>query len=196
MQSVAASGGYYTSVACDKIIAEPTTITGSIGVIMSNLVIKDLLESKLGIEPVVIKSGPKKDWPSMFSETSEEQKQYLFDKLINPAYNRFVNLVVDGREGMLTRDEVLRLADGSIYGAEEALEERLIDGVGYFEDAVEITRKLAGISDARVIEYVRQFSITHLLGAETKHQRLIDADQNTLHELAVPQLMYLWDVRL
>jgi len=104
MQTLAASGGYYASVACDKIISEPTAITGSIGVIMNHLVLKELLEEKLGISPVVIKSGPRKDWPSVFSEVTDEQKQYVTDKLINPAYDRFVQLVVQGREMLTPRD--------------------------------------------------------------------------------------------
>ncbi len=191
MQTVAASGGYYTSVACDKIIAEPTVITGSIGVIMNNIVIKELLEEKLGIHPVVLKSGPKKDWPSMFSETTDEQKEYLMAKLINPAYNRFVNLVAEGRKE-LTVDQVRQLADGSIYGAQEAQDEKLIDDVGYFEDAVKLTEKLAGIKGARVVEYNRLFSLSTLFGAETK-TKLWEIDHNTLHELMVPQLMYLWN---
>ncbi len=191
MQTIATSGGYYTSVACDKIIAEPTVITGSIGVIMNNIVIKELLEEKLGIHPVVIKSGPKKDWPSMFSETTEEQKEYLMAKLINPAYNRFVTLVANGRKE-LTIDEVRQLADGSIYGADEALDEKLIDEVGYFEDAVKLTEKLAGIKGARVVEYNRLFSLSTLFGAEAK-TKLWEIDHNTLHELTVPQLMYLWN---
>jgi protease-4 len=83
MQQVAASGGYYTSVACNNIVAEPTVITGSIGVIMNYFVLTDLLESKLGIEPVVIKSGAKKDWPSLFKKPDEEQLRYLQEKLIH-----------------------------------------------------------------------------------------------------------------
>jgi len=191
MQTVAASGGYYTSVACDKIIAEPTVITGSIGVIMNNIVIKNLLEEKLGIQPVVIKSGPKKDWPSMFSETTDEQKEYLMAKLINPAYKRFVTLVAEGRKE-LTVDQVEQLADGSIYGAKEAKDEKLIDEVGYFEEAVKLTEKLAGIKGARVVEYNRLFSLSTLFGAETK-TKLWEIDHNTLHELTTPQLMYLWN---
>lgn len=191
MQTVAASGGYYTSVACDKIIAEPTAITGSIGVIMNNLVIRELLEEKLGVQPVVVKSGPKKDWPSMFSETTEEQKQYIYDKLIKPAYDRFVSLVDEGRDE-LTEAEVRVLADGSIYGAQEAVDKKLVDEIGYFEDAVRLTEQLAGIKGAKVIEYTRLFSLSSLLGAEAK-TRPWEIDRNTFHELALPQLMYLWD---
>jgi len=190
MQGIAASGGYYTSVACDKIIAEPTTITGSIGVMSNYLVIKELLESKLGISPVVVKSGPKKNWPSMFEETTDEQKQYLMDKLISPTYERFVGLVNDGRS-MLTESEVRELADGSIYGAVEALDKRLIDQIGYIDEAIALAESLAGIEDAQVIEYEKPFSIMTLFSAQSKSIWKIDRD--ALRELAVPQLLYLWD---
>ena len=190
MQSVAASGGYYTSVACDRIVAEPTVITGSIGVIMAHLTVQELLEDKLGIVPVVIKSGPKKDWPSVFHEATEEQKQYLMDKLISPAYERFVGLVAEGRKHVLDEAQVRRLADGSIYGATEAYDNQLIDEIGYLEKAVETAESLAQIEGAHVVEYSRQFSFSKFLAAENKS--LLKLDQNALREMATPQLMYLW----
>lgn len=191
MQTIGASGGYYTSVACDKIIAEPTVITGSIGVIANYMVLKELLEDKLGISPVVVKSGPKKDWPSMFSEATEEQKQYLFDKLINPAYNRFVGLVAEGRS-TLDIEQVKTLADGSIYWADEALEKELIDEVGYIEEAIAATEKLAGIKDSHVVEYRRPFSFAAFLSSQAKTSLNID---RILEKVSVPELMYLWDGR-
>lgn len=190
MQGIAASGGYYTSVACDKIIAEPTVITGSIGVMSNYLVVKELFEDKLGISAVVVKSGPRKNWPSIFEETTPEQKQYLMDKLITPAYERFVELVNNGR-GMLSKLEVRELADGSIYGATEALDKHLIDEVGYLDEAIALAESLAGIEDAHVIEYERPFSFTTLFSAQSKSIWKIDRD--ALREMAVPQLMYLWD---
>lgn len=191
MQSIAASGGYYSAVACDSIMAEPTAITGSIGVIMNHIVIKDLLEQKLGIQPQVLKSGQRKDWPSMFSEMTEEQKQYLNEKLIGPAYERFVSLVCQGRQN-LNPDQVRALADGSIYTAEEAKFKGLIDEIGYFEDAVSMAEQMAGISNARVVEFERQSSWMDMLGAESR-QSVIDT--KLLEKLAIPQLMYLWDGR-
>ncbi|RKY12226.1 MAG: signal peptide peptidase SppA [Planctomycetota bacterium] len=190
MQGIAASGGYYTSVACDKIIAEPTTITGSIGVMSSHIVVKRLLEEKLGISSVVVKSGPKKDWPSIFEETTDEQKQYLMDKLISPTYERFVGLVNDGR-GALTESQVRELADGSIYGAVEALDKRLIDQIGYIDDAIALAESLAGIENAHVIEYERPFSFTTLLS--TRSESIWNMDTDAIRELAVPQLLYLWN---
>lgn len=193
LQSVAASGGYYSAVACDKIIAEPTVITGSIGVILSHLVIQDLLEQKLGINPVVVKSGEKKDWPSLFRRTTEEQTAYLKEKLIQPAFERFLEVVCEGRRDVLTPEEVRRLADGSIYPAPEALQKRLIDEIGYLQDAVALTEQLAGIQGARVVEYKQRFAFWDLLTAQEKTAFKFDA--KTLHQWTTPQLMYLWDGR-
>lgn len=190
MQTLAASGGYYTAVAADTIIAEPTAITGSIGVIMSHLSVKDLLEQKLGILPSVVKSGEKKDWPSMFAPMTDDQRAYINDKLIDPAYQRFVDLVFAGRKNQLTRDQILKLADGSIYGAIEAKKERLIDEVGYFEDAVAAARVAAGDSNAPVVEYEKPYSLMSVFGAQSKSMFL---DKQTVEKMLTPQLLYLWD---
>ncbi|MFC1652273.1 signal peptide peptidase SppA [Planctomycetota bacterium] len=190
MQSIAASGGYYASVACDKIVAQPTTITGSIGVIMAHLVLEELLKEKLGILPVVIKSGPKKDWPSSFKTPTKEQLDYLSDKLVMPAYNRFVDVVADGRQEVLTRPDVVRLADGAIYNATEAHAEKLIDNIGYMRDAIDLVESLAGIMDAEVVEYREIFSFFDLLATQSRSAFKID--RNALQKWATPELMYLW----
>jgi len=189
MQGVAASGGYYSAVACDKIIAEPTAITGSIGVIMGYLVLQDLLEQKLGILPVVVKAGSKKDWPSSFQKPTEEQLQYLQGRIIDPAYKRFLEVVVDGRKE-LTEDDVRRLADGSIYWADEALKEKLIDKIGYLKDAIKEIKEKAGIDKAQVVEYRKPFSLSDILSAQADARMKID--QKTLYELSTPQILYLW----
>ena len=189
MQGVAASGGYYASVACDTIVAEPTTVTGSIGVIMGYLVLEQLLEEKLGIQPIVVKAGEKKDWPSSFQKPTEEQLQYLQDRIITPAYERFVKVVVDGRKE-LTEEDVNRLADGSIYWADQALQEKLIDDIGYLDDAIEEVKSMAGIEKAQVIEYKRPFSLSDILAVKAKAG--LRFDRKTLYELAVPQVLYLW----
>ncbi len=189
MQGIAASGGYYTSVACDKIVAEPTTITGSIGVIMGYFVIQELLEEKLGIQPVIAKSGRKKDWPSSFQAPTEEQKQYLKDKLITPAYERFVSIIAEGRPS-LTLAEVRGLADGSIYGAEEALDEKLIDEIGYLDRAIEEVMAIAELEDAQVVEYQKVFSFSDFLSSQKMN--FTKLNKTTLYELSTPELMYLW----
>jgi protease-4 len=189
MQGVAASGGYYSAVACDTIIAEPTTITGSIGVIMGYLVLQQLLEEKLGIQPIVVKAGEKKDWPSAFRMPTDEQLQYLQERIICPAYDRFVEVVVDGRSE-LTKEDVRRLADGSVYWADQALKEKLIDGIGYLNDAIDEVKAQAGIEKAQVVEYRKPFSIADMLSAKTG--AAIQINQKTLYELTVPQVLYLW----
>jgi protease-4 len=173
MQSIAASGGYYSAVACDSIMAEPTVITGSIGVIMNHLVIKDLLQEKLGINPVTIKSGKRKDWPSMFNETTDEEKQYLMERVITPAYDRFVELVAQGRQDVLTVDN------------------KLVDEIGYFDDAVIKAQEMANISDARVVTYEELFSFWSIMGAQSKTK--IDLETQILEKLAAPRILYLWD---
>ncbi len=192
MQGIAASGGYYTSVACDKIIAEPTSITGSVGVIMGYLVLQELLEQKLGIQPVIIKSAEKKDWPNSFQSPTEEQLQYLQDKMVKPAHRRFVQIVNDGRPELNLAD-VERLADGSIYGAEEALQEKLIDQIGYLDQAVELALSLAGIEDAQVVQYRRPFSLSNLLFG--RGTGVFKIDKTALFELGSPQFLYLWTGR-
>jgi protease IV len=189
MQGVAASGGYYSSVACNEIIAEPTAITGSIGVIMEYLVLQQLLEEKLGVQPIIVKAGSKKDWPNPFQKPTDEQLQYLQQRIIDPAYNRFVKIVVDGRSS-LTETDVRRLADGSIYWADKALDEKLIDSVGYLKDAIDKTKTLAGVKKAQVVEYKKPFSIAEMLGAKTNVSLKID--RRTLYEISVPQALYLW----
>jgi len=192
MQGVAASGGYYVSVGCDKIVAEPTVITGSIGVIAGHFVLQELLEEKLGIQPAIFKSGEKKDWPSPFRPVTEEQRQYIQDKLINPAYNRFVQVVAEGRGEVLTLADVKRLSDGSIYGAEEALSEKLIDEIGYIDEAIEQVKLLAGIEKAQVVEYRKPFSLAYLLNSRSRS--ILKIDKSTLYELSTPQILYLWSL--
>jgi len=190
MQGLAASGGYYTSVACEKIIAEPTTITGSIGVISLYFVLQELLEDKLGILPVVVKAGAKKDWPSSFQVPTEEQLQYLQDRLITPAYERFVQVVTEGRKSSLTEDRIRQLADGGIFGAAEALDEKLIDQIGYLDEAIELVKSLAGIEKAQVVEYRKPFSLASFLSYRNQDALKISTD--TLYELSTPRILYLW----
>lgn len=190
MQGVAASGGYYSSVACDKIMAEPTVITGSIGVISQYFVVQEFLENKLGVMPVTVKSGQKKDWPSYFRQPSEEELQYLQEKLITPAYDRFVEIVSEGRETVLSPENVRELADGSIYGAQEALDVKLIDEIGYLDDTVELVKTMAGISEAQVVEYRKPFSLSDFLSY--RKQSFFKIDKTTLYEIGTPEILYLW----
>jgi len=191
MQGVAASGGYYASVACQKIVAEPTTITGSIGVVMVHFVFQNLLEDKLGIQPVFLTMGAKKDWPSSFRSPTQEELTYVHDRLLEPAYQRFVGVVKEGRQEALAPSEVEKLADGSIFVADQALQARLIDEIGYLDDAIAAVKALAGIEQAQVVEYRRPFSLRDVLTA--KGPQIPKLDRKTLFEFGTPQVLYLWN---
>lgn len=193
MQGVAASGGYYASVGCDEIIAEPTALTGSIGVIMAHFVFQDLLENKLGIQPIFLTKGEKKDWPSSFRAPTKEELAYIETRLLDPAYERFVNVVKEGREKVLSASEVEKLADGSIFVADEALKVKLIDQTGYLDDAIARVKALAGIEAARVVEYRSPFSFMSLLSAKQADTSILRFDRTKLFELSTPQVLYLWN---
>jgi len=191
MQGLAASGGYYAAVACQRIVAEPTAITGSIGVVLGHFVFGDLLEKKLGIQPVILKSGQKKDWPSSFDLPTQEQLDYLQERLINPAYERFLDVVSRGRSDVLSTDQVRALADGGIYTAPQALDNGLIDQIGYLEDAIDLVKSMAGLEKARVVEFRQAFSLRSLL-VEAMAGMSIRFDRTSLLELTTPEALYLW----
>lgn len=189
---ITASGGYYAAVACDEIIAEPTAITGSIGVIMQTFTMKELFETKLGITPVTIKSGEKKDWPNSFRNISEQELDYIDSKLIKPAYERFVELVDNGRPN-LSREQLMPLADGSIFPSDEAYEKGLIDGVGYIDKAIKTVCDRAEISNPEVFGYTSIFSFADFMQMEaSKSNNILNAGKDFITELQSPALMYLW----
>ena len=140
------SGGYYVAVASDKIVAHPSTITGSVGVIMVSLNGEGLLE-KIGVEANTIASGPKKSMGSPFRTMTPEERA-IFQNVIDGMYDQFVTVVDDGRTN-LQKGEIRRLADGRIYSASQAKELGLIDEVGYLEDAIELAKKRPGLKKLR-----------------------------------------------
>ena len=191
MDSLAASGGYYIACAADKIVAQHTTITGSIGVIGEFFCLGGLLNDKLGVKVVTLKMGDQKDWPNMFgADMPPEQREYLMDSLLRPGYDRFVDTVAEARD--LKRDEVLKLATGRVFMAPEAKKNKLIDEIGYFERAVEIAKEQAHISDARVVEYIQPFSLLNILGVQAKTDTVLNLNRDKLAGLAAPRIMYLW----
>ncbi|MGX7196168.1 signal peptide peptidase SppA [Enterococcus olivae] len=149
MTNMAASGGYYISASADKIFATEETITGSIGVIMSGMNYSGLME-KLGIEDATYKSGALKDMGSGTREATEDDKQVL-QGFVDSSYNRFVQVVSDGR-GM-PKEEVRELADGRIYDGAQALENGLIDDLGFPEDVLYHLQADNNLQGAQIIEY-------------------------------------------
>ena len=151
MMDVGASGGYYAALAGDTIMALPTTVTGSIGVIMLTVNAQGLME-KIGVTPLAIKSGAMKDAGSPFRPLTEQERT-VFQSVIDQMYGRFVSLIVRSRK--MSEEKVRAAADGRIYTAEQAKGLGLVDEIGYMEDAVAAARKAAGVADARVIMYHR-----------------------------------------
>jgi len=164
MGSVAASGGYYIACASDLIVANPGTITGSIGVIMEFTNIEELFK-KIGIKGVVVKSGEHKDIGSPFREMTSDEKR-LIQEVIDNVHQQFIKAVAEGRK--LDLSKVTQIADGRIMTGEQAKQLGLVDQIGNLDDAIDATAKLVGIEGKPDIVYPKKkFSILDLLIRET-----------------------------
>jgi protease-4 len=160
MGSVAASGGYYVACASDLIVANPGTITGSIGVIMQFSNLEELLK-KIGIRGVVIKSGEHKDIGSPFREMTPEEKRIMQEVLDN-VHQQFIQAVAEGRK--LDRSKVVQIADGRILTGEQAKNLGLVDKMGNLQDTIDIAAKMVGIEGKPNVLYPkRRISIWELL---------------------------------
>jgi protease-4 len=191
MLDVAASGGYYVALAADTIVAHPTSVTGSIGVIMISLNAEGLMQ-KLGLATATIKSGERKDMGSPFRTLTEEEMR-IFQSVIDDLHAQFVAHVVEGRK--LTPEAARAAADGRIYTAQQALELKLVDRIGYMPDAIEAAKHAIGVDEARVIVYhrPREYRATYYARADAPGAG-IDAG---LAQLATvlgsgPRFLYLW----
>lgn len=160
MGSVAASGGYYIASPATRIVANPGTLTGSIGVIMEIPNFAGLM-NKLGIKSEVVKSGRHKDIASVFRGIKKEDREILQNVLDN-VHDQFILAVAEGRKMLL--EDVRKIADGRIFTGEQALKAGLIDEIGNLEDAVKIAGKLSGIKgEPEVVSKKERFSFTDLL---------------------------------
>jgi signal peptide peptidase A. Serine peptidase. MEROPS family S49 len=182
MGTVAASGGYYISMAGERIYANPDTLTGSLGVIVSLLNYNEAFE-RLGLREYVYKSGDLKDIGSPLRPPTPEEEA-VWNALVDEAYQGFVDVIVEGR-GM-ERTEVIRLADGRIYTGRQAQALGLIDELGNLEDAIEGAKDLAGLSDALVVRY-RAFSTLRDLLQANLERNLQPADPLGLRAVVQPQ---------
>ena len=144
MGSTAASGGYYIAAIADEILANPGTLTGSIGVIMQFTKLKGLYE-KIGLEQQVVKSGRFKDIGSPVRDLMDEERE-LLQATLDDVHNQFIDAVFEGRQDHLTREDVVALADGRIFSGQQALEHKLVDQLGNLPDAIDRAGVLGGIS--------------------------------------------------
>jgi len=160
MGTVAASGGYYIAVATDRILANPGTLTGSIGVIMQLANFQELLE-KIGVKNVVVKSGKFKDIGSPFRPMQDEDRK-LLQVVMNDVHRQFIDAVAEGRS--LDLAEVEQLADGRVFTGLQAKSILLVDDIGDLHDAIKLAGELGGIEgEPRVMETSKPFSFRNLL---------------------------------
>lgn len=191
LMDVAASGGYYIASAADAVIAHPTTVTGSIGVIAYSVNASGLME-KIGITNQTIKSGELKDIGSPLRPMTEEERKILLG-VINGMYERFLDVIIEGR-GSLDRNELRKLADGRIFNAKQALDLKLIDSIGYMDDAIFTAKRKAGLKEATVVTYAQPRSYKNNIYSEgpqfPAEVNLIKVD--SLSKRFGMNFMYIW----
>ncbi len=152
LMDVAASGGYYVACASDRIVAYPTSVTGSIGVIVQTISVKPALQ-RLGVMTEAMTSGPNKDAGSPLSVLTDEHRAVL-QQLVDDFYARFVEVVREARPG-IPPDRFDEVTDGRVVSGEVALEHGLVDATGDLHDALAVARDLAGLDRADVVQYHR-----------------------------------------
>lgn len=190
LMSTAASGGYYVACAADHIIASPTCVTGSVGVVMNFYNVEGLY-NKIGLETVVIKSGEKKDIANPARPMTDEERAIL-EGLNRTLYDRFVAAVRDGRPGM-TEQDFEAIADGRPVSAPEAQRLHMVDSIGYLDDAIEQAVALAEVPDADVVMYQSERSqTTNIYTEPAAVAQLMQEGLGILLRRSGPNFLYLW----
>lgn len=190
--SVGASGAYYVAMAADRVLAHPTAVTGSIGVIMLHLNVQGLME-KIGVGTDAITSGPFKDTGSPLKAMRPEERE-LLQGIIDGMYARFLDVIEQGRPN-LSGARIRALADGRIYTADQALEAGLIDGIGYLDQAIDALKKEAELAEAQVVMYKRPHEFKNTI--YSKSVPLLESapwgiDPKSLLQVGSPRFLYLW----
>jgi protease-4 len=198
-RDVATSGAYYVALAADEIIASPTTITGSVGVILVGLNVEGLM-TKLGIRDQTIKSGAHKDLLSPFRDATLEERALVQD-VIDELHGRFLGLV-SAQRPMVSKSDLDRITDGRILTASQAVDMGLVDRTGYVDDAIESAKQAAGVERARVVMYHRggEYRENVYSGASLQPQVVQHPTAGGemlsltvgLPQTAGPRFMYLW----
>jgi protease IV len=186
MGSIAASGGYYVASAANKIVANPGTITGSIGVLIEFVRLQELME-KIGVDMEVLKSGEFKDIGSPHRKLTERDKE-MIQKIVSDIQTQFVEAVAEGRE--LPVESVREIADGRIISGSQGVELGLVDQLGNFQDAVELAKSMAGIKGEVKLVYpqrtgVRLWDFLFEEGTRTLYR--------TLRNILSTKIEYRWE---
>lgn len=191
MKRMAASGGYYIAMGIGpegKIFAEPTTWTGSIGVILPRYDASKLAD-KIGVVSDPLKTGEFKDALNPFRPMTESERS-LWENILDQSFQKFIKVIDDNRDG-LDAAAVKALATGQIYTADDALAKNLVDVIGYEEDALKALQEKLGLSKARVVYYRTETTVLEqLLGGSMQAKPAVDP-WKLLVESSVPRAMYL-----
>ncbi|CAA9415543.1 Protease IV (Signal peptide peptidase) [uncultured Rubrobacteraceae bacterium] len=166
MGDTAASGGYYISTAADRIVANETTLTGSLGVIFQLTNFAEAAD-KYGIKQEVIKSGKYKDIGNSFREMKPEERE-IFQSIVDESYSEFVDVISEGRD--IPEERVREIADGRVYSGLQAEELGLVDSFGGLDEASVAAGRLAGTEDTTVVRYVQEPTLTDTLLARLAPQ--------------------------
>jgi len=194
MMDVAASGGYYIACACDEIVAQPSTVTGSIGVIMLMINVSGTME-KIGLRAEAITSGEFKDAGSPFKALSPEDRA-IFASIVAEMYERFVEVVAEGRP-KLSEEEVRRLADGRVYSAGQALNAGLIDAIASPRETIEQLKEHIGARNVKLVTYARPYEYRPNYYAKSPAApagdvNLLKINLPSAMTPHAPEFMYLW----
>jgi protease-4 len=192
LEDVAASGGYYVSCGADRIMAHPTTTTGSIGVMIPLYDVSGLMK-RFGVADRTVTSGEFKDMGSPFALKTEEERERereIFQELVMNMHRQFVDVVARGRD--MSEEEAGKLADGRVYTSGQAEANGLVDVIGYQDDAVELAKELAGLRRAHVVRYARARSLTEMLLMDQSVGRSRSGMDALTELLASTRLLYLW----
>jgi protease-4 len=192
VMDLAASGGYYIALAGDEIIAHPTSLIGSIGVIALKVNLQELM-AKIGVSWEIVKSGDKKDFMSPFRSFTKEERE-LFQGAIDRLHNRFVTLIAKNRSA-LDISQIRPLADGRVFDAEQAKDLKLIDHIGYVGDTIHRIKSDLNNSDLKLVTYHRnndfQGNIYTQLQKPTSFN-LINLDLGFNPNVLSPYFLYMW----
>ncbi len=190
MGTVAASGGYYIAAPATKIVANPGTLTGSIGVLMEHVEVDDLLKwAKVSAE--ILKAGELKDTGSALRKMKPEEREVL-QSILQNMHLQFLKAVSEGRN--IPLDEMKKIGNGKVYTGEQALELKLVDQLGNLEDAIEVAKNLAGIQgEPKVIRPEKSKSLLKeiLLGGEEESSLLL---QKIMTQVGMTKILYLMSI--
>lgn len=196
LMDVAASGGYYVACACDRIVAQRATVTGSIGVLMQLFDFSGTMQ-KIGMQAPAVTSAPNKDAGSPFRKLTPDERA-IFQLIVDEMYASFIDVVDRGRPN-LTREQVLELADGRVYSATQALEAGLIDEIAPMRETLADLKQELGIGRVRVVAYRRPLGYRPNYYARAvsptaarTQVNLINVDASSWWLPPTPQFLYLW----